>query len=111
MAIVTAEKLPAEGLDTLTWSPASSGGDEVPTGQDLVLLVRNSDTASHTLTMTTPVTVSGIQVNDVTRTVAADDIAAVPLVASVYRSPSTQRASLAWDATTGVEFAVLRLPR
>ncbi|SFE54672.1 hypothetical protein SAMN04487819_11668 [Actinopolyspora alba] len=111
MATVEAQELAAAGTDGLTWTAAASGGDEVPTGRGLVLLIRNTDTAAHTVTITTPVTVRGVAVDDVTRSVAADGVAAVPMVDELYRDPASRRAALSYDAATGIELAVLRLPR
>lgn len=110
MAIVAAQDLPVAGLDDLVWSTASGGGDQVPTGRDMLLLVRNTDASAHAFTVVTPGTVRGIAIADVTRTVQPDDIAPVPL-ALVYRHPSTKRASITWAATTGMEFAAVRMPQ
>ncbi|MDT0305065.1 hypothetical protein [Streptomonospora wellingtoniae] len=110
MATITAQSVPVAGLDAVTWTAAAPGGDETPTGRGLVLLVSNTDAAPHTLTITTPGTVEGIAIADVDRTVAADAVAIVPL-GEVYRAPATGRASVAYDDATGVEVAVVQLPR
>jgi hypothetical protein len=109
MAVVDTQELPVAGLDALVWSPASGGGDEVPTNRRVVLLVRNTDASSHAFTVATPATVDGLAVADVTRTVAADAVAAVPM-RDVYHSPTTARAAITWAATTGMEFAAVELP-
>lgn len=110
MAIIAAQDAPVPGLDTIDWTPAEAGGDEAPTGTGTVLLVRNDDASSHTLTITTPGTVRGIPVEDVVVTIPAGEVAAVPM-ASVYRDPTIRRAALSWDAVTAVDVAVLNLPR
>lgn len=110
MAVLVAQAAPVAGLDTIVWTPADAGGDEAPTGTSMVLLVRNDDAVSHTLTVVTPGTVRGIPIEDVTVTIPAGEVAVVPM-ASIYRAPATRRAALSWDAVTSVEVAVLDLPR
>lgn len=110
MATITAQDVPVAGLNAVTWTAAAASGDETPTGRGLVLLVNNTDTADHTVTITTPGTVRGIPIADVDVTVAADAVAVVPL-AEVYRTPATGRATLAYDDATGVEVAVVQMPR
>ncbi|MDA2805706.1 hypothetical protein [Nocardiopsis suaedae] len=109
MATLSVQEAPVSGLAAVVWTAAAAGGDEAPTGRDLVLLVNNTDTASHTLTVVTPGTVDGIGLEDVTVGVAAGDVAVVPL-REVYRDSSTRRAALSLDAETGVEYALVRLP-
>lgn len=110
MATLDVQDAAVGGLASVTFTSASSGGDEAATDPRHVLLVRNTDASSHTLTITTPGTASGVAITDPTVEVAADGIAAVPMH-RIYRASSTGRASLSMDDETGVEYALLRLPR
>lgn len=110
MATLALQDAPVAGLAAVTWTAASAGGDEAPTGSNVLLLVRNGDASPHTLTIVTPGTVDGIAIEDVTVVVAAGADGAVALQ-DVYRDPSARRAALSLDAETGVEYALLRLPR
>lgn len=110
MATLDVQDAEVAGLASVTFTAAASGGDEAATDPRHLLLVRNTDTSAHTLTITTPGTASGIAINDPTVEVAADGIAAVPMH-RVYRASSTGRASLSMDDATGVEYALLRMPR
>lgn len=109
MAVLAAQPLPVPGLAEVVFTAAAAGGDEAPCGRGLLLLVRNGDASSHTLTITTPGTVRGIPIDDVDVVIADGSIAAVPL-ATVYRNQSTLRASLSYDAVTSVDVAVVQLP-
>ncbi|MFD0773375.1 hypothetical protein ACFQZ2_05480 [Streptomonospora algeriensis] len=110
MATLTVQDVPLSGLAAASFTAASAGGDEVPTGNGVVLLVRNGDASTHTLTITTPGDVRGIELADPTVDVEADDIAVVPMDA-IYRDPDTMRASLSMDDETSVEYAAVRIPR
>lgn len=110
MAVLAAQDVAVTGLDEIVFAAAAAGGDEAPCGRGIVLLVANGDASSHTLTVTTPGTVKGIPIDDVEVAIAAGETAAVPMDALAYRSPSTLRASLSYDAVTDVTVAVLALP-
>ncbi|PRX90825.1 hypothetical protein [Allonocardiopsis opalescens] len=110
MAIIAAQSVPVAGLAEIVWGAAAGGGDEAPVGGGLLLLVRNIGAGSLTATIATPRTVRGIPIADVALTVAAGDVAAVPMD-TVYRSPSTGRASITYDVATDAEVAVLRVAR
>ncbi|WP_326780432.1 hypothetical protein OG481_09810 [Streptomyces longwoodensis] len=95
---------------TVTYTPASGGGDTCETGAGVVLLVKNGDASSHTVTLVTPEVVDGdLAVADRAVTVAAGAERAIP-VTGRYRNPSTGRAAITYDAVTSVTVAVLRVP-
>src|SRR5215470_1560195 len=108
MAVLTAHVVPQAGLryDTLLL-PADSGGDSCPTGGGVLLLVKNADSAAHTVTLATPQTVSGLAVADQTVTVPAGGTSAIPLIDKLYRDPETGLAAVTYDAVTSVTVAVV----
>ncbi|GAA3301310.1 hypothetical protein [Streptomyces cinereospinus] len=108
MAILSAQRLPLGGLQA-TFSNAASGGDQAPVGEKLVLVVRNGDATSKTVTLTTPGTVGDLAVADAQQTIPASGSAFIPLK-SVFRDPATGRASISYSAVTSVTVAVLQLP-
>ncbi|MFF3857529.1 hypothetical protein [Micromonospora sp. NPDC002575] len=75
----------------------------------LLLLVRNGDSSSHTVTLVTPGTVNGLAIADRPVPVAAGAVEAIP-VTNDYRNPATGRASITYDDVTSVDVAVLRVP-
>lgn len=92
-----------------TYSAASAGGDTVTPGPKTFLHVRNTDTASHDVTITTPATSGGLAVEDPTYTVpAGDELLIGPLTSHIYRN-SSGLVDLAWSATTGMDFAALAI--
>jgi hypothetical protein len=93
----------------ITYTAATSGGDDCQTGAGTLLLVKNGDSASHTVTLATPGTVNGLAIADRTITVAAGAEQAIP-VTNDYRSPVTGRAAITYDAVTSVTVAVVRVP-
>lgn len=87
---------------------ASAGGDAAQTGDTLVLLVKNGDASSHTVTLVTPGTVDGLAVADRAVVVAAGTTVAIPLK-DVYTNPATNLASFSYDAVTSVTVAVVKV--
>ncbi|MGW6243862.1 hypothetical protein [Streptomyces roseolus] len=94
-----------EGSDTA----ASSGGDTAPVGAGRFLYIRNGDASSHTVTIATPGTVSGVAIADVQVTVPAGESKIVPLTA-LFRGTSG-RAALTYNSVTNVTVAVFELER
>jgi hypothetical protein len=88
---------------------ASAGGDTAPVGPGRFLYVMNGDAASHTATVATPGTASGLPLPEVAVVVAAGESAILPL-ASVFRG-ANGRASITYDAVTAVSVAVFELER
>ncbi|MBD0837371.1 hypothetical protein [Streptomyces sp. TRM68416] len=91
------------------YGPAAAGGDDCQTGAGVVLLVRNGDASSHTVTLVTPGTVNGLAIADRPVPVAAGAVEAIP-VTNDYRDPATGRASITYDAVTSLDVAVIRVP-
>lgn len=95
-----------------SFAAASSGGDKALTGSGLVLLVKNSDTVTHTVTLPIPETVDGQAVTsrDVTIPAAASGgLEAIPLL-SIYKQPSDGLAHFTYDASADLTVAVLQVP-
>lgn len=89
---------------------ASAGGDDCDTGPGVLLLVKNGDASSHTVTMVTPGVVDGdLAVADRDEVVPAGGESMIP-VKHLYRDPSTGRASITYDGVTSVTVAVVRVP-
>ena len=110
MAALTTHALPLVGLQLdAQLVAATSGGDDCQAGAGVVLVVKNADSAAHTVTLVTPQTVDGdLAVADRTVTVAAGKTEFIP-VTTTYRNPATGRATLTYDAVTSVTVAVIRV--
>ncbi|MFR0354168.1 hypothetical protein [Streptomyces sediminimaris] len=93
----------------VAYTAAAGGGDTCQTGAGVLLLVRNDDASSHTVTLATPGTVNGLAIADRAVTVAAGAEEAIP-VTNDYRDPSTGLAAITYDAVTSVTVAVVRVP-
>lgn len=92
----------------ITFSAASSGGDQCATGSDVKLLVKNGAGSSVTVTLATPGTVDGdLSIADRTMTVAAGSTSGIP-VTDLYRDPATGLASITYSDATSVTAAVIR---
>lgn len=107
MAALPTQVPPLTGL-AVDFDAAAGGGDTCLTGAGVLLLVRNGDAGSHTVTLVTPGTVDGLAIADRAVVVAAGAIEAIP-VTNAYRNPSTGRASITYDGVTSVEVAVVRV--
>jgi len=94
---------------TITYGAAAGGGDTCQTGAGVLLLVKNGDAGSHTVTLATPDTVNGLAVADRAVAVAAGAEVAIP-VTNDYRNKSTGRAAITYDGVTSVTVAVVRVP-
>lgn len=89
---------------------ADAGGDDCDTGPGVLLIVDNADASSHTVTLVTPGQVDGdLDIADRQMSVPAGERHAIP-VTHRYRDPSTDRASITYDAVTSVTVAILRGP-
>lgn len=108
MAILNAQKVALGGLQP-TYSTAAGGGDQAPTGEKLVLHVRNGDATAKTITVATPGTVGDLAVADAQQSVPASGQLFIPLK-GVFRDPVTGRAAITYSAVTSVTVAVLQLP-
>lgn len=110
MASLASNPVPLAGLqlDALL-AAATSGGDTCQVGIGIVLVVKNADSASHTVTIVTPVTVNGLAIADRAVPVAAGKTELIPVDRAEYRDPTTGRASITYDAVTSVSVAVIRV--
>ncbi|MGQ4513696.1 hypothetical protein [Streptomyces sp. DW26H14] len=108
MAALSAHVVQPTGLryDNLL-VPADGDGDSCPTGQGVLLVVKNADSAAHTVTLATPQTISGLAVADRTVSVPNGGTSLIPLL-DLYRDPETGRAAVTYDAVTSVTVAVVR---
>ncbi|HCA88169.1 MAG TPA: hypothetical protein DEQ61_23515 [Streptomyces sp.] len=110
MAALAVTEIPVNGgLPNLAGAAvaATALGDTAPVGPGRFLAVVNGDTVSHTVTVVTPGTVSGLAIPDATLTVAAGKSGLLPL-APVFRGTSG-RAAITYDEVTEVTVAVLEL--
>lgn len=108
MAALTTSVAALTGTE-VTYAAAAGGGDTCQTGAGVLLLVKNGDASSHTVTLATPGTVNGLAIADRAIVVGAGDEMAIP-VTSDYRNPSTGRAAITYDGVTSVTVAVVRVP-
>jgi hypothetical protein len=108
MAALATTVVPLDGV-AIEYVSASGGGDTCETGAGVLLLVKNGDESSHTVTLVTPGTHNGLAIADRAIPVAAGAEVPIP-VGKDYRNPSTGRASITYDGVTGVEVAVIRVP-
>ncbi|MFZ4143389.1 hypothetical protein ACOZDZ_22055 [Streptomyces griseoincarnatus] len=108
MAALSTTVAPLTGA-AVTYTAAAGGGDTCQTGAGVLLLVKNDDASSHTVTLVTPGTVNGLAIADRAIAVAAGTEVAIP-VTSDYRNPATGRASITYDGVTDVTVAVVRVP-
>src|SRR5690349_12331002 len=110
MAALATSTVPLTGLQLdAQLVAATSGGDTCATGAGVLLVVKNGDASSHTVTLATPGTVDGdLAVADRTITVAAGKTELIP-VTSRYRDPSSGRAAITYDGVTSVTVGVVRV--
>lgn len=109
MAALVASVVPLTGLQLDgVLSAATAGGDDVPTGSGVLLVVKNGDASSHAVTLVTPGTVNGLAIADRAVTVAAGKTELIPLTGD-YRDPTTGRASITYDGVTSVSVGVVRV--
>ncbi|MFD7429052.1 hypothetical protein ACFV6Z_18695 [Streptomyces sp. NPDC059818] len=112
MAALAVTRVPvAGGLPDVAGATVAAAalGDTAPCGPGRFLVVVNGDVSSHTATVVTPGTVSGLAIPDATLTVAAGETGLIPL-APLFRG-AAGRASITYDAVTSVTVAVLELGR
>ncbi|MGI5443822.1 hypothetical protein ACQEV4_42720 [Streptomyces shenzhenensis] len=110
MASLNAVSVPiAGGLADIAGATAAAaaGGDTAPVGPNLALFVANGAAAPVTVTVTTPGTVKGLAISDVTLTVAAGKSGLLPL-ANIFRG-ANGRAAITYSSAASVTVAVLRL--
>jgi hypothetical protein len=108
MAVLAVQDAPVSGLANITFVAATAGGDVAPSGIGVALVVKNTDASTKTVTVTTPGTVSGLAVADISVIVpATTGIAVIPLVGRVTGA----LAQIAYSAVTGVTVGLVRIAR
>lgn len=111
MAALATNVVPLQGLrfDNLLVA-AAGGGDDCEAGAGVILIVKNTDASTKTVTLVTPETVDGdLAVADRAVVVAATTGFELIPVTSRYRDPVTGRASITYSAVTGVTVCVVRV--
>lgn len=108
MASLSAQSVGQSLADTV-FSSASGGGDTAPTGDNVVLLVKNADASSKTVTLETAATYRGLAVADVAVVVAAGKTATIPLGPKALYAQANGRVNLTYSAVTSVTVAVIAL--
>jgi hypothetical protein len=108
MAVLVVQDAPVSGLANITLVAATAGGDVAPSGIGVALVVKNTDAATKTITITTPGTVSGLAIADISQIVpATTGIGVFPLVGRVTGA----LAQISYSAVTGVTVGLIRLAR
>lgn len=89
---------------------AAAAGDKFRPDERTYLHVKNADSSSHTITITTPGTQQGLAIADLAVVVpnAAERIIG-PLPAGLFGADVDGLAAITWSATTSMTWAVLRL--
>lgn len=104
MATLTTQDIPVAGLASITFDAATASGDEVITASGMILLIRNDDAAAKMITIDTPITVRGLDVENPTITIAAGDTGAFSIIRNVFGRP----AQITYDAVTNLFVAAIR---
>lgn len=109
MATLTTQVVSHAG-STATYTAAGASGDKAAPGAGVLLHVKNTDAASHTVTLATPGTVDGLAVADRAVTVPAAGEVFVPVL-NLYRNPADGLASITYDTDVSatVTVAVVRV--
>lgn len=96
-----------DGL-VITWEAANTDGNAVVNNGRRIMLVRNGDTASHTVTQVTGGTVTGLAVADPAVSVPAGDTAVLGPWPAIFNQ-SDGEVHLNYDAVTSVDVAVVEV--
>jgi hypothetical protein len=107
MALLTPYSATKAGA-AVTFSSAAGGGDTAACGAGKVLLVRNGDATSKTVTLVTPGTVNSLAITDQATVVTAGTTRAFLLDRDLY-GDSDGIASITYSAVTSVTVAVLQV--
>ncbi len=109
MAVLPSQAVPQIGGLTPTHNAAAAGGDRVPAGSGVLVVVRNTSAAAITVTLVTPGTVEGdLAIADRTYTVPATTGEVWFPVGPNYRAPDGL-ASLTYSANAGLTVACVRV--
>jgi hypothetical protein len=110
MALLSVQPtVPASGIAP-TYS-AANASDTFPCGNNLLLLVENSNASTRTITLTTPNSPRGLSQGDPSATIAATTgrLTFGPLDPTLYADPVTGVGTVTPSATAGVTYAVIQL--
>ncbi len=108
MAVLSAQNVPQIGGLAPTYTAAAAGGDRVPAGDGVLIVVRNTSAAAITVTLVTPGTVEGdLAIADRTYTVAATNGERMFPVGPNYRA-ADGLADLTYSAAAGLTVACVR---
>lgn len=102
MTVIATQSIALAGSALTLTSAASS--QQVKAGDSTVLEVRNGDSSSHTVTLTTPGTEAGLAIADRVVTVANATTQLIRLTKDLY-GDSDGLVTLTWSATTSMTFA------
>src|SRR5687768_14464968 len=106
MANLNVQRVTAVGGTAITFVAASAGGDRVPAGSNMFLLVRNGGGSTITVTLDVPgTTFNAAATPDTAITVAAAAETMIP-VSEHYRS-TDGRAGVTYSGVTSVTVAAL----
>jgi hypothetical protein len=110
MATLPVKVVPHEGLTLADsgYAPASAGGDQSATGSGILLLVKNGDTAAHTVTLAVPQLVDGLAVSPRQVEVPAGETGFIPLL-NLYKDPATGLASWTYNGVSDMGVTVVRV--
>lgn len=100
------------GLDP-AYTAANADGHTITNGGRMFIHVKNGDTSSKTITVTTPGEVDGLAIADRTVTIAAGEEAVIgPFPPAIYNTDPgvTDKITVTFSAVTSVTIAALTLP-
>lgn len=106
MALLAVQDVPETGVGDVTFVAATGTGDSAPFGGNHVLIVKNTDLAVRTVTVSSPDIEPSLRIADIVRTVpASTGIALIPLLGRLVGATAT----IAYSAVSGVTVAVVKL--
>lgn len=108
MATLTYQQAKVTGT-AVTFAAATSGGDKIAPNPGGVILVRNADTAAHTVTVVVPGQVYGQNRPDVPVVVAAGTTAVIGPFSADLDDLTDRLVHLTYDAVTAVTIAAVQI--
>jgi hypothetical protein len=115
MADLTVQDLSDEDGAAVSFASAAGGGDKFVWSNQTFIIISNTDSGSHTVTVTPAYAeIDDGQNGELTRSsivlaVAAGAVAIIPPLPVPFRSGSDGKVSLTYEAVTGVKVAAARL--
>lgn len=109
MAALTVQQAAITGT-ALTFAAAAGGGDTVQVSGDTILIVRNTDGTTKTVTVVRPGTEYGQANPDIAHVVAATTgVSVIGPIPTEFADPTTGVVSITYSAVTGVTVAAVRV--